>query len=70
MFLIAESHSFCPGAEELQTFIKLLMLSVTDRAEEPKRFLALGAFGSTDTDLAETNSLLEHIDNVFRLDNI
>ncbi|CAN7984576.1 unnamed protein product [Ixodes hexagonus] len=70
MALTAPSHSFCPGAAEVHTSTRWLMLSVTARAAAANWFLALGAPGSAATDLAATRSLLDTIETFLRLTTI
>lgn len=62
IFLSAVSHSFCPGAELVQTLIRVLILSVTSLAAAANKFLALGAFGSAARALAASKSLVLKIE--------
>ena len=62
IFLSAVSHSFCPGAELVQTLIRVFILSVTSLAAAANRFFALGAFGSAASALAANRSLVLKIE--------
>ena len=60
-FLIALSHSFCPGTLLVQAFSRLLILSVSNLADWVRLFLRCGVVGSATHSLLKLSNLFDAV---------